>query len=116
VGDPHAPRQTLAQRPVAASGDWDDVVPAIDLAASRSEMTLLRWSQTASGEIVAELRTAGDEPAWIVARRADAAGGQGIELRAMVGRLGDPRREHALIERVRERLADLEGVPTRPVR
>lgn len=87
-------------------------------------MAVVSQKITTPVERVIELRTAGDEPVELCARRDKEFPGilpaeapsQSITLTAKVGRFGDPRREATLLGDLADRLKQLAGVPWAPIR
>lgn len=107
-------------------GDWDDVEAAVQVAAGRSEMGIVKVlgtqlnpaeaAKVPTRRCVFELRTSGDEPATLEFRAASTADPGDIVATAHVGRYGDRVREEHLLAEVRRRLEDLAGVDWAPIR
>lgn len=93
-------------------GDWDDVPASVLVAAQLCEMALAKTTEIDDRQARFDIVTALNEPVIVHAHRL----GELVELRAAVGRFGDHAREQALLQRVAERLSDLRGVETAPVR
>ena len=92
--------------PVAVSGDFRDVVPAVRAAASEVEMAVLAYDSPEPGVHAFELVSVRDEPATLTVTADDDAP-RGFRAEATVGRLGDPGREEALVRAFLDRLAEL---------
>jgi hypothetical protein len=101
-------------------GDWNDLDAVVELAASVNEMAVVStdWPvDSPESQRDYELVTAGDEPVRMTfVRKGASSGGIEMEARAKVGRFGDARREGRLLEAVRVRLRELEGVDSAPTR
>ncbi len=110
----------LAPGPLEMLADWDDLDAAMDVAAQRNEMAVLRASDPTGDGLIRrfELRTVAAEPVEVTVTRPEAGSGQPqpIIARAKVGRFGDPEREAALLAALRRRLEQLRGVDVSPVR
>ncbi len=95
--------------------DWDDADAAVEVAAKKVEMGLLRSEALNSGRRY-HLRTVGDEPVELDLQPADGTDPRLVRIEARVGRFGDPRREGQLAAAVARRLTQLRGVEHAPVR
>jgi len=104
-------------------GDWADLDAAVEVAGTRLELAPVGTTSNSPRLRVYELRSPGDEPAWLIAERSDEFSGvlpevapsQAITLRARFGRFGDRGREAALVDAVAGRLRQLAGVDYAPL-
>ncbi len=95
------------------SGDWDDVVPAARVAASRVEMAVVSMAVPADDRIEIELVAVGAEPGSATFIRTP----QGlIGATCRIGRFGDADRESRFLAAFERRLGQLRGVDYAPVR
>lgn len=96
-----------------ASGDWDDARAAAAAAVPAVELAIVHVEEPTPDRLIFELLSARDEPGELVIERRPGSGE--LDVRARVGRFGDPRRERALVEAVRRRLGQLRGVDVAPL-
>jgi len=114
-----------------ASGDRDDIWPAITAAMTQNEMAVTDVYYDPPDRRTYLIKSVRDEPvrltlegpgfgegASIVGPFLDGAGGPTGEVRmtCQVGRFGDPEREHKLMRDVATRLRQLEGVGATKIR
>jgi hypothetical protein len=105
-------------------GDWDDLDAAVEVAASKVEMSVLSSTDPSSNPRVFRLVTVTDEPGRLTVRRSPPTRPPGasppapelFQVEASVGRFGDPQREQALIDAFRRRLEALAGVDFAPLK
>lgn len=103
--------------------DWDDLDAAVEVACTRQQLAPIGTTEEEPHRRTYELRSPGDEPAWVFAeRQGEALPGtdgrippQPITLRARFGRFGDEGREAALVDAVARRMRQLAGVDYAPL-
>lgn len=116
-----------------ATGDWNDIAPAVEAGARAAEMAVVGSTQSDDGRsLTFDLVTVTDEPARLTATTRSArpdnrspsttssawnagAGAGPLELSATVGRFGDTKKERTLLRAVRRRLEQLSGVDSSPL-
>jgi hypothetical protein len=111
---------------ITVRGDWDDVRPALEHGAGRSEAAVVGFAGLAlapaeaidnpTRRLCAHLVTGGDEPIEVRAWALSTQDPGPVRLTARVGRFGDRQREEHLLACVRRRLEDLAGVDWAPIR
>lgn len=88
--------------------EWDDIDAAVSHAADEHELGVLSVTDEQSGRRVYILLTMADRPIRIAFTPAEGTSGGGsieIDIEAQVGLFGDARREAAILQTLRERLA-----------
>lgn len=95
-----------------ARGDWDDLDAAVSLAARHAELTVVERLQHDPDRVEYRLLTHREEPGELIAQRRDGV----IHLHARIGRWGRPELERQLLDHLRRRLAQLQGVDAAPAR
>jgi hypothetical protein len=126
---PEVPEDAVErERPTMAVADWDDVEAAAWGAGPRVEMTFVHAERPDPWTQVVEMVSARDEVGYLIARRdpppegtppgSDLDRGESIPIRLefRLGRFGDPATEWAFLTDVVDRLEQLRGVYSTPIR
>ena len=118
----------LRERPSMVVADWDDVEAAAWAAGPRVEMTFMHGEERDRWTRVVQMVSSNDEVGVLTARRdpvpegtprgSDLDRGESVPIRLefTLGRFGDPEREWAFLTDVVDRMEQLRGVYSAPLR